>query len=75
MGLDAEQCKHAYDADIFADAKEQFGYSQCTVVQDHYKAYADTVCNAFGLQCPPVTHQDALFMYFVLKDDGDSLLC
>ena len=67
-------CKCPFDEDLLNDAKEEYGYTGHLFVNEDYKVYADSVCTDYALNYPPSTHEDALYMFFVLKDDSDSLI-
>ena len=69
----AEDCKCTPDAGLLSYAKNNYCYMEPLLVNDDYKVYADAVCASYGLNYPPTTHEDALFLYLLLKDDIDSL--
>lgn len=58
------------DSNLLSDAELNYGYSYNLMVDEDYKTWADTVCDAFQLQYPPSNHEDALFLFFVLTDDS-----
>ena len=38
------------------------------------RCMADAVCTTYGLSYPPPTQEEAIFLYFLLKDDSDTLI-
>lgn len=69
----AEDYKCFPNNDLIQDAKDLYGYKMHLTVDENFKDFADAVCAQFRLPNPPLTHEDALFMYFVLKNECDSL--
>ena len=70
----AIDCKHLIENDLWEYAKEQYCRGTQILVDEHYRQYATVVCGEYSLSYPPATHEEALLMYLVLKDDGDLLL-
>ena len=52
--------------DLLDDAK---GYSAFLLFDETFKDFADSVCRYFRLQYPPLSHEDALYIYFVIIDE------
>ena len=71
--LGSTDCKHLIQDDFFEYAKEQYCSEIQLLVDEDYRLYATLMCEAYGLSYPPATHEDALLIYLILKDDGDSL--
>jgi hypothetical protein len=61
------------DENLLSHAEQEYGYFNDFMVDDDYKQYAETLCAEVGLQSRPTNHEDALFLYLLLKDDSDDL--
>lgn len=61
------------DEQLLSHAEEEYGYFHNLMVDEAFKAYADTVCEDFGLHYPPKDHEQALFLHFLLIDDINEL--
>ena len=61
------------NSDLVHDAKNVYGYRGNLLVDETFKEFADSVCVEFQVQYPPLSHEDALYMYFIVKDECDSL--
>ena len=42
-----------------------YGYRDYLLVDETFKAFADSVCKEFELQYPPLSHADTLYLYYV----------
>ena len=49
MSTGAEDCKHAVETDLLQDAKDEYSYSGELLVDETFKAFADSVCREFEL--------------------------
>ena len=73
MNSGAEDYKCIPNSDLLSDAKDLYGYRGSCLVDEDYKHFADAVHIQYGLSYPPLTHEDALYLFFVLKDECDFL--
>ena len=55
--------KYPPQNDLLDDAKDLYGYSAFLLVDETFKDFADSVCRHFRLQYPPLSHEDALYIY------------
>ena len=65
----AEDYKCPVQSDLLHEAQDVYGYSGELLVHETFKALADSICSEFELQYPPLRHEDALFMYFIIIDE------
>ena len=59
--------------DLLQDARDMFGYTGNILVDKTFKDFADSVCTEYELHYPPESHEDALYMYFIIKDECENL--
>ena len=69
----AEDYKCYLQNELLSDAKNLYGYTGSLLVNEEFKNFSDAVFTHFRLQYPPPTPEDALLLYFVLKEECDSL--
>ena len=73
MCAGAEDYKCPVESDLLREAKDTYGYSGEFLVDATFKDLADSICREFELHYPPLTHEDALFLYFVVTDECRNL--
>ena len=61
------------DESLLDHAEQEYGYFNNFIVDDNYKQYAETLCEEVGLHSRPTNHEEALFLYLLLKHDSDTL--
>ena len=61
------------ESDLFRDAKDSYSYTGEIMVAESFKEFADAVYLEYELCYPPVTHEDALYMYFIITDECKDL--
>ena len=65
----AQDFKCQPDSGLLHDAKDVYGYRGNFLVDETLKAFAHSVCAEYELQYPPLSHEDALYLYFIIKDE------
>lgn len=71
--IGAQDFKCQADGDLVHDAVNTYGYRGNLLVDETFKNFADAICVEYRVQYPPLSHEDALFLYFIVKDECDSL--
>ena len=64
----------AVDENLLSHAECEYGYHNNLITHEDYKPYADAMVEELELPYPPTNHDDALFLYLLLKDDCDDEL-
>ena len=65
----AQDYRCAVESDLIRDAKDAYSYSGELLFDNTFKDFADSVCKEFELHYPPLSHEDALFLYFIITDE------
>lgn len=73
MCAGAEDYTCPVEGDLLHEAKDTYSYSGELLVNETFKEFADSICREFELHYPPLTHEDALFMYFIIRDECRNL--
>jgi hypothetical protein len=62
--LGAQDFKCQPDGDLVHDGKNMYGYRGNLLVDETFKDFADAVCVEYQVQYPPLSHEDALSVFY-----------
>ena len=65
----AQDYKCPLQSDLLSDAKDLYGHSGNLLVDETFKDFTDSIFREFELHYPPFSHQDALYLYFIITDE------